>query len=1046
MSVDNFNIVPTTPEAASFERFGKLEVNASSGVPNIRVPLHTIRLKDFDWNVGLSYHARGFKVDDIAGSVGLGWNISLNGMISATVLGRSDVIRPLDDVESVLKRDLELGGSYSSTGQIEYNNYDDKRLADEALDPMGKNYMPDIFTLNIGELNHKFFLKPVDDSIPADDTTTVRYTSVGYTMPASNTVIRLTSMVDRYNEQLKEAVFEVTDPKGNRYFLSAKGANSVINRCGTQRLAYSDPSYVFYLDSIRTFREEWVKFHYQDVTYTYRYDKTPSEVRAERIYNDSQCSELNIESYNGGCPTIRFIAEEPLLAAVEASDRTVLSVNYRLRADLPISYGADGTPIETAVSGFAVFKDSQHRRTFDFEQGHFDAGPDADDKRLRLDAVKELDADQQDPKRYVFHYNPEMLPNRLSLSQDSAGYFNGKSNTTLIPRFSDRRSSLSGTQACVLEKISYPTGGSSVFRYALSGLPDKGLVVSEIEDFDGRETTQKRSFSYREPRGGGPEGWVTVEDAYFTTSTGRFISCLVQKEHSHPYDENVLSRIDRPDPYFGKVEEVFGADGEGGKIVYLFTWERVAGRTAAFLPVKLREKQTYARAAGAPGGFVPVQREVFHHGARVAEIGSRYEEPSGIKEKKVFGKEIVMVHDETFANGAGYPAQYLQRPFDLRSVPFYQTAHETWQYSPDGTNEIYTSKEYHFDNDWHGMPTRTEAPTSDGGWLETVTNYPGDYKEGEEGEAVAGLLSRNRVEEPVETVTIYHGAGNASEGRVIEAKATVFTEEGLPGRLYELGNLEGRAEVPLQAFRYSNSATDGSHPYTEGLTPEEDRRTAFNPDLRNYELKAEFVYGRFGTANEIRVTDRASYAYLWDDERQHPIASAANAIQNQVAFTSFEDDRGGWDYVPAVSTESHTGRQCFSGQELRSGTLPSGVYFVQLWTKGSNAVKVNGQDPLTSLPANAQGWVMAEWKLTDPGVITVSNPVGNLIDEVRLFPEGAHMTSYTYHPLYGVSSSTDANGVTTYFEYDGHGRLKAVLDQSHHVIRSYEYHYAGPGQ
>jgi YD repeat-containing protein len=53
---------------------------------------------------------------------------------------------------------------------------------------------------------------------------------------------------------------------------------------------------------------------------------------------------------------------------------------------------------------------------------------------------------------------------------------------------------------------------------------------------------------------------------------------------------------------------------------------------------------------------------------------------------------------------------------------------------------------------------------------------------------------------------------------------------------------------------------------------------------------------------------------------------------------------------------------------------------------------------------------------------------------------------YTYKPLVGVTSETDTRGRTTYYLYDGFGRLKEVRDHEYNIIKQYEYHYAGQEQ
>lgn len=53
----------------------------------------------------------------------------------------------------------------------------------------------------------------------------------------------------------------------------------------------------------------------------------------------------------------------------------------------------------------------------------------------------------------------------------------------------------------------------------------------------------------------------------------------------------------------------------------------------------------------------------------------------------------------------------------------------------------------------------------------------------------------------------------------------------------------------------------------------------------------------------------------------------------------------------------------------------------------------------------------------------------------------AMVTSYTYKPLVGMTSKTDARGIKETYTYDGMQRLRAVLDHVNNVNRSFDYHY-----
>jgi YD repeat-containing protein len=65
-----------------------------------------------------------------------------------------------------------------------------------------------------------------------------------------------------------------------------------------------------------------------------------------------------------------------------------------------------------------------------------------------------------------------------------------------------------------------------------------------------------------------------------------------------------------------------------------------------------------------------------------------------------------------------------------------------------------------------------------------------------------------------------------------------------------------------------------------------------------------------------------------------------------------------------------------------------------------------------------------------------------LYNSLKTLVPDAMITTYTYKPLVGITQQTDPTGRTTYYEYDGFGRLKLVRDQNNNIISKNEYHYA----
>ncbi|MBO9572480.1 MAG: hypothetical protein J7497_09760, partial [Chitinophagaceae bacterium] len=167
-----------------------------------------------------------------------------------------------------------------------------------------------------------------------------------------------------------------------------------------------------------------------------------------------------------------------------------------------------------------------------------------------------------------------------------------------------------------------------------------------------------------------------------------------------------------------------------------------------------------------------------------------------------------------------------------------------------------------------------------------------------------------------------------------------------------------------------------------------------------------------------------------------------------IKYTSFEaENNGGWTYSPAgiVATFSPTGKKCYDlGLAALTMTPAQSItkpVLLTLWSTQSQ-VTINAgtlYQPTKTGPT-INGWTYLEFELPSvTGTITVQGT--GKVDEVRLAPKSARMTTYTYEPGFGKTSECDANNRIVYYEYDAFGRIKTIKDQYKNLIKAYEYNY-----
>lgn len=141
----------------------------------------------------------------------------------------------------------------------------------------------------------------------------------------------------------------------------------------------------------------------------------------------------------------------------------------------------------------------------------------------------------------------------------------------------------------------------------------------------------------------------------------------------------------------------------------------------------------------------------------------------------------------------------------------------------------------------------------------------------------------------------------------------------------------------------------------------------------------------------------------------------------EVFHTSFEEGDEGIETATAK-----TGSRALSGTySINLRNFIPGSYLLSYWESSDNGAS----------------WqrVPQTLEVTAASMSHELNAAGKFIDEVRIQPTGSEMTTYTHLPGIGMTSQTDPNGHTVYYEYDALGRLSAIRDNERRLLKSYQY-------
>ena len=668
--------------------------------------------------------------------------------------------------------------------------------------------------------------------------------------------------------------------------------------------------------------------------------------------------------------------------------------------------------------------DTIKKNTFSYEYfGQASVSP-ATRERLALKTFSSVNsAISSDSLTYIFKYINEygIFPTKGTTSIDIWGYCNDTINgTTILPANNSgyynngnwgasmgndvRTPNFTYCSYGALDTIVYPTGGYRAYQYEqniANGSSGPGICVQSVTSVSNNPISPQviqKTYSY----GSGSCFTPIINSSPFVLSN----SSGVYSYFSFTASNNGTGLGGWPtNLYYPKVTETTTGGSETHKTDHYFTQF-----PEMFQDVRETERIDYLN---------DINTNIFTPLAKTVTTYSQSYDTSYYSATPFIDTEYINIM-HTPKSWYAYSFYYFYTNWSYWIRP---TSVQATQYDVNGDSLVQTTN-YGYNPTTRNVAYLTQT-TSDNQTIRKKFKYPEDYSSG-----ITGSMVSARVLRPViEQQTWMYPSSNDSlliAGSITQYDQTIFK----PTTIYGIETTKPIASL--------TNETQSGGLYTSLLC-----------DSR-YIMKQQLQYDAYDNVNAVTKSADMPVSYIWDYRHGQPIAKAQNAVQADIAYTSFEaDGTGNWTFsgrdtlYPGTPTGSYAydlGQA--SGNISKSGLTSTTYYIVSYWTKNSGPLSITGTQsgyPVQGKTIN--GWTYFEHKITGQTSVTLSG--SGYFDEVRLYPANAQMMTYTYQPSVGVSTQCDVDNRATYYLYDGFNRLKVVSDQDRNIIKTVQYHTIG---
>jgi YD repeat-containing protein len=1059
-------VIPGSPEATNLGKYINYPVDLMTGVPAVNIPLYTIELRGGSFPISLNYHASGMKPDEMGTSlVGAGWSLSAEPLVSRKINSKPD----------------EYGGGYLNNPNImQANTWD---------------YYGKIANGSFEEDADKFYYKLLSKSGSFYLKKNASGELLAKTIPVNGVKLDGAFTTNAHYNQLKlydedgSIYYFGSDNNGNGALESTYPPEGYRNCWKASRVELPQTAEVIYYKYYNAFQQsKLLKGTNISVETFPLWSSLPNECGTSNPYRNAVCE----DPCQAPCPPYYRLSPVVLDDLDGTQKYLKLNSNNEL-VNEPCSVDYPMTPYRFSNVERRLLKE------IIFPNGRIEFTTIIIQAQQMLTAITVYKSDNQKVKEFKFSYTPASLLKSIELygadgvmqqayqfayhnlsntdffsyttdAIDTWGYFNGRmenlgrvplqtistikeTKTGAFPPVAQENVNVNIGSAIfrepnevyakngMLREIIYPTGGITRFDYELNQYKtDAGIIqsggglrIKNIVHLDGMNNVElKKNYKYGENEDGAgllrhlpdisdyaydyqtwyyPDGGENPQCTgwHIISNTKNYTSGLIDLF----YDNGAAVVYKKVTEYIGdslnnvgKTENFYETDNYkpfrrgGTDVVVEHPFSGLTGRLVMTKDYK-----------NVGGTYTPVRiKENVYQAGPVEEVALG---------RKVFSKiRLINLTDATeYYLRSGYPERIPQiyDQYQIELISHFSHTEKLIQETEKlivGSGELITVKKYKYGN--------TTAPT-----------------------LVTEIETSNSKNE-LQTESIYYTNEIVTKGASMGIAAPIINTS------------QALLQNNVLNYLVYKKITKNSALQTLINTPNPDANiikaeTFVNNNPAN---SIDFTYDSNKRLIQQQAADNVKLSYLWDYSGQYPVAEVKNAAATSIAYSSFEADGSGNWYLnqPGLITTSDalTGKKSFAinGILARYSLDPALTYIVSIWTKNgipnysgfNGATQVIPDNNNWTIGVTVNGWTYREKKFTGVTTINIFGG-GGLVDEARLYPANAQMTTYTYEPLIGMTSQCDVNNRITYYEYDGFGRLKTIRDENKNVLKTIDYQY-----